>query len=312
VTGLVTLTAEQRAVFGKKIVVASHALADNPLFSDSHLIHLLDNYPREYLFVLTMGSELEKPDENLSVAYEGFSGEELLRAVKRGRLWVNATRADLASRELRELVGELYAGLSEECPNFAADDVRATVLISSPRALVYYHMDGNPSLLWHVRGKKRVWVYPALDDRVMSRTLIEDIFASATHEYAPYSHTFDVHATELDLMPGSVASWPQNAPHRVTNLEGLNVSLSTEHWTPDAQRRARVYQANRFLRLKTGYHPRSTKERGLVSLGKVLTWKALSKLGVTAAGDKRHVHRMRLDPDAERGCVSIGASPGAE
>jgi quercetin dioxygenase-like cupin family protein len=29
------------------------------------------------------------------------------------------------------------------------------------------------------------------------------------------------------LEPGDVVSWPHNAPHRIENLDSLNVSLST-------------------------------------------------------------------------------------
>ena len=62
---------------------------------------------------------------------------------------------------------------------------RGTLLISSPRALVYYHADGPASALWHIRGRKRIWIYPALDGRYIQRELLEDIFAGVRHEYLP-------------------------------------------------------------------------------------------------------------------------------
>ena len=48
--------------------------------------------------------------------------------------------------------------------------------------------------------------------------------------------------------PGQLLTWPQLTPHRVTNIEGLNVSLSTEHKNARARRRINVHEANHFLR----------------------------------------------------------------
>ena len=117
--------------------------------------------------------------------------------------------------------------------------------------MVYFHVDGPPSFLWHVRGRKRVWVYPHLDERVLSRELLEDVYAGTRQEYVPYRSAFDDDAEVFDLEPGQVAMWPHNAPHRVTNLDSFNVSLVTDHWTPESRRRARLYKANRFLRVKS-------------------------------------------------------------
>ncbi len=42
---------------------------------------------------------------------------------------------------------------------------------------------------------------------------------------------FDAYATQFDLEPGDVLSWPQNSPHRVHVVEGLSVSISSFHQT---------------------------------------------------------------------------------
>ena len=57
----------------------------------------------------------------------------------------------------------------------------------------------------------------------------------------------------FDAEPGQLITWPQLAPHRVENLEGLNVSLSTEHKNARARRRLNVHTGNHVMRQRFGY-----------------------------------------------------------
>ena len=61
------------------------------------------------------------------------------------------------------------------------------------------------------------------------------------------------------------ATGPQHTPHRVTNLEGMNVSLSTEHKNPRAIRRINVHLANHFLRNRLGLPSTSTNVEGVMA-----------------------------------------------
>lgn len=113
-------------------------------------------------------------------------------------------------------------------------------MISSPTAMVYYHCDATTNILWHIRGLKRIWVYPACDERFISQRLMEDIFASVMDEEVPYDPSFDDDAVAFDLKPRDVVSWPFNAPHRIMNLGTVNVSLSNvppvgNHGAPPAR-----------------------------------------------------------------------------
>ena len=284
---LVILAPDAGADLDRRLVVAKHRLGTDSdtasLFSDAAIAGILDDYPSEWLFALTMGSDPQRPEDNDRVRHTDASGAELLEAVRRGRLWLNITNIDRVDTRLRILTDRLYAEVAAAVPGFTVDESHATLLVSSPRAMVYFHVDGPPSFLWHVRGRKRVWVYPHLDERVLSRELLEDVYAGTRQEYVPYSQSFDDMAEVCDLEPGDVAMWPHNAPHRVANLDSLNVSLVTDHWTPDARRRARVYKANRFLRVRTPIpHGRlGTSETGPMAITKV----ALHQLG----------RRLRLD-----------------
>jgi hypothetical protein len=92
-----------------------------------------------------------------------------------------------------------------------------------------------------------VWVYPG-DERFAPREWVEMIFTRESDDDLPYRPEFDQHATACDLHPGEMLTWPQNRPHRVENVSGLNVSLTTEHYTPEAMKKRMTYLSNRYLR----------------------------------------------------------------
>jgi len=301
---VVRLSASDRTEFGRRPLVAAHNLHQSGLFTDAALVELLDRYPRQYLHALTMGTDPARTENRLAV-HDGVSGADLLRAVKHGRLWLNITRVDRADRRYRELIDQLYDQIAAQVHGFRPDFSQGTLLVSSLHALVYYHVDGPASVLWHIRGRKRVWVYPALDERYMQREHLEDIIAGIRHEYLPYENAFDQAAQVYDLEPGQWIAWPQNAPHRVTNLDSVNVSLSTEHFTRESRRRARVYGANRFFRTRFGLHGLSAREQGPAALVKSVVHRLASKAGLDRLQPKQHIPSMRVDPDAPGGVVGL-------
>lgn len=301
--------ARQGIDFGRRPMRASHNLHRHELFSDAALIDLLDRFPRQHLYALTMGDDPTDTEGNRLAVHDGVSGAELLEAVKNGRLWLNITRVDRADAAYRALIDDLYAQLAAQAPGFLPLVTQGTLLISSPNVLVYYHADAPASVLWHIRGRKRVWVYPALDERYMKREHLEDIFAGVRHEYLPYETKFDEAALVYDLEPGQWVTWPQNAPHRVTNLDSVNVSLSTEHFTRQTRQRARVYTANRFFRTRLGMRNLSTREDGVGAIVKILLHRAANKVGLDPLQIKRHVPAFRVDPRAPHGVTPLDAAP---
>jgi hypothetical protein len=307
---VVELSAGNSVAFGRRPLVARHNLHQHELFSDAALADLLDHFPREHLYALTMGDDLTRTDDNRLALHDGVSGAELLRAVRNGRLWLNITRVDRADRRYRALIDQLYADLSAQIPGFSPVASQGTLLISSPHVVVYYHADAPASALWHIRGRKRIWIYPAQDERYIQREHLEDIFAGVRHEYLPYEHAYDEAAVVYDLEPGQWVTWPQNAPHRVTNLDSVNVSLSTEHFTRESRRRARVYTANRFFRTRLGLRDLSARESGATALMKTVLHRLASKAGLDPLQCKRHVPSMRVDPDAARGVVALESVRG--
>ena len=301
-------TIHHRSSVGRATFLAKHRLAELDLFTDEALAELLDNHPRNRLIALTMGSDLTKPHENRMAVVDRVSGAELLRAVKQGRLWVNVVGIEKTHPRYRALVESLYHETTAQCPGFVAEEPRGTLLISSPNALVYYHVDGPPSLLWHIRGTKRVWVYPPLQEALVAREMLEDIFAGVRQEYVPYRPSFDAQSEVLDLEPGDVVGWAQNAPHRVTNGDIFNVSLSTEHTTEASRRRMRVYCANRLLRHQLGYRQPTIREHGLRAAVKASLYRACKAAGLDPGRNKAHIPEMSIDSTAPLGCVPLHSS----
>lgn len=296
---------DAQARFGREVVIAKHDLPDHPFFTDAALTALLDRFPRHLLYAITMGNDPER-EENQLVDHRAASGAQLLEAVRRGRLWLNITSVDSADEGYRALLGELRAQLTAQIPGLQPDGMRATLLVSSPRAMVYFHADGPPSVLWHIRGAKRVSVWPALDERFLPRPTLEDIFRGSAPEYVPFKNAFDEHATAFDMEPGQFAAWPQNAPHRVTNLDSINVSLSTEYFTRASRKRARAYAANSFFRRRFGVQlPPAIS--GPTALAKVVLHKVAKKLGMDPdpSRGKRRIPTLRIAADAPNGVAEL-------
>jgi hypothetical protein len=165
-------------------------------------------------------------------------------------------------------------------------------------------------LLWQVRGTKRIWVYPAQDRSLVDQELMEDIFANFADEEIPYSGQFDEKAKTYELRPGEVLSWPLNSPHRVTNVEGVNISLSTVHETEETDRRKLVYCANRLFRRTYHLPLRSTDESGLASCLKRLAYRGFRRAGLVKTPPRRaYLARLRIDPDSAMGYCPVGEAP---
>ena len=116
--------------------------------------------------------------------------------------------------------------------------------------------------LWRIRGPKRVWLYDAHDKRHLLDEVLERVVLRETEEDIPYDPAWDGDARAIDLEPGWALSWPQNAPHRVDNIDGLNVSITTDYFIPAATRKYGVYFANGMLRRRFGLRPASTRSSG--------------------------------------------------
>ena len=228
------------------VVRARHRLRETGLFSDEKLIELFDRHDPDELLVYRMGEDHHKLEDFQYGSRGSLKAAELLDAVRAGKLWLNVINMTTNHAIFENLVNDIYHELEGKVPGFKTLFRSANLLISSPTAQVYYHADAPLNMLWHLRGEKRVWVYPG-DERFAPRKWVEMIFTRESDDDLPYRPEFDEFATAYDLKPGDMLTWPQNRPHRVENLSGVNVSLTTEHYTPEAMKKRMTYLANRYL-----------------------------------------------------------------
>ena len=232
------------------------------------------------------------------------SGEDLWNAVEKGRLWLNIISLEKHSRDYAKLVQRMYAHLDERCP-YLGDLIASytTMLISSPGAQVYYHMDESPNMLWHISGQKRLWAHPAMDLRFVLQDFLEEIYTGEISEFLPYKAEFDNAAESFLLTPGKVVSWPHNAPHRIENLT-MNVSLTTSFRAPTQQRRALVQRANRYILRNLGITNRSMAEEGIGSAIKRFSFRVINKIKPFKPTKHPHddyVTNLQIDPNAPNG-----------
>ena len=285
--------------FGITPQVSQHQFHQLDLFSDSALEALLDNYPRHWLQCYTMGSNPEKHHEWTPVHIDESSGSEILEALHKGRMWVNVINIDKYNGEYAELIAQMYQVINANCEHITnAKSSFSALLISSPGVQVYCHVDADANMLWHLKGRKRVWVYPTRDTRFAPQTYVEEIIGEVRHENVPFERWYDDHAFSHELAPGEVVSWPQHSPHRVENI-GFNVSLTTSYGSRESRRQLGVHGFNHYILKPLGFKNRSITRTGPIAEIKSFSFFVLKKLGLLKKGERASTYVSDLQLDAK-------------
>jgi hypothetical protein len=259
-------TPEKARDFTRTNLAFQHDLHERPMFSDEGLVSLIDRYPRDRLGVFTMGHDPVDWQSWRRGSPGNLTGDQLLMAAKEGRIWLNLRHTNDYLPDYAALEDEIFAEKAAMSGQrtFKRD---LGMLISSPDAQVFYHLDTPLVSLWQLRGEKRVWVYPVADSHVTAEQL-ERVVLRETAEQLAFHTGMDATSEVFDLIPGRMVTWRQNAPHRIVNGPMLNVSLSIEFMTPAALMRANVIYANGVLR-KTGLTPRLQTAPHPMALAKI-------------------------------------------
>ena len=213
-TGIVThWDPAETAGFARRLIGFRHTLHERPMFSDEGLASILDRYPRQALGVFTMGEDLEDWRSWRRGSAGAMSGDQLLAAVQEGRLWLNLRHANEHLSEFAALCDEISAE-KEKALRTRVLNRDLGLLISSPKARVFYHLDVPYSSLWQVRGEKRFWLYPRTEPYVQPAWLERCVQGTAEGQM-PFSPAWDEVSAARTLTAGDMITWPQNAPHRV-------------------------------------------------------------------------------------------------
>lgn len=258
--------AHSKETFGRDILLAEHNISKSDLFSDDGLAALLDEYPRENLDIWTFGKQREGCNTPTRGRAPKMSGRDIVEAVHHGEIWLNLRRAGDEIFDLSHVAQTIYDSL-EDISGQRLGKKDMGLLISSPNVEVNYHLDIPMVALFHLRGRKRIWMYPVQEELAPS-TYIEEIVHMKREEELPYRSEFDALAKVFDLEPGMGLTWPQLAPHRIQNANSLNVSLSCEFMTVKSLVNANAAYTNAFLRQNMNMSPVLTNELNAGAFGK--------------------------------------------
>lgn len=293
------------AVWGHQPLKLDHSLHLSPLFSMAALSELIDRYPREHYSLIHMGGRGGRRFwREGDIA--GMKGSEVIDWIKNGRMWLNLRNVKNVDRNYADLLNAAYEEIALRAPGAPMFDTKMGILISSPLAQVYYHADLPGQALWQIHGKKRLYLYPRSHPFLRPEDL-ENIALFGVEVDMPYQAWYDDFAQVFELEAGNMAHWPLNAPHRVENLDCLNVSVTTEHWTRDIQRRHKVNVANGLMRHALGITPKSRAIAGPGYWSKAVMQAVLRRSNwVKSQRAKRREIAFKLDPMTPGGIVELG------
>ena len=306
-TVLTDWDADKAKLWGKAPIVARHNVHEREMFTDAGLARLLDTYPREKLGIYTMGRSNADDRVFRRGKADDMPGADLLQAVANGRLWLNLRACNERVAEFGALSDELFGSLEAVNPGLRTFKRDVGVLISSPNAQVFYHLDIPMVALWQVRGVKRFHVYPVGEPFARDEQ-IESIILKETEEEISYQPIFDRDAQVIDLEPGMMATWPQNAPHRIENHNVLNVSLSCEFQTMDSVLKANAMYANGVLRRRWGHNPSIARDTGLRRYAKAGLARAMKAFMAGKGYERQTPVTFVVDPNVQGSVRDIAAA----
>ncbi|MDZ4363529.1 cupin-like domain-containing protein [Brevundimonas sp.] len=236
--------------------VHPHRLVEQGFATDEVLAGVLDRYPAE-LFDINLYDYDDAGQVSLRTGARGrLNGEDLLAAIQQGRLWVNLRGVEAAWPQLWAAAMADFGTIQATYPGMRAVTNAGQLILSSPAARVPYHFDAAGVVLFHLRGRKRLFVYPG-DEAHLAEADMENVVTRQTTEELPYSLAFEPDAQVVDLEPGQALTWPLYAPHRVENLDRFCVSLSMDYQTWPSRWRNGALYTNAVLR-RVGARPRHT------------------------------------------------------
>lgn len=281
--------------FQKEIITFGHGLPETELFTDEALIALLDKHPAHMLDVNSMGDadHPKYPNKFRTGDFRNIPGKVLLEAAKAGRVFINVRNAMNIHPEYKEVLDQMYGGIAEKTGN-KAYTAKGSILISSPISQTPYHFDKTEVILWHIRGAKRIVLYPRTQ-KFIPDTAFEKAVTNILDDDLPYDASFDKEATIFDLEPGQALTWPLNSPHRVDN-SAFCVSVTTEYSTRESGMKNAAMVTNATLRHKFGMDVSYEKDGKAARQIKSIFGRVLKKTGIAHKTVTKDMVTFTIDP----------------
>ena len=138
----------------------------------------------------------------------GLPGDQVIEAISKGRFRLNLRNTSEVNARYRTLLDAIFDELHGAIPGFASYGERSGILISSPKAQVYYHHDNPGQILVQIAGRKRVYVYPP-EKPFLTPEDLENIAVSDV-ELSMYSYAewFDEYDRIFEAKPGKSCIGP--------------------------------------------------------------------------------------------------------
>lgn len=286
-------TDKHTSLFGKDIINVKHRLSETGLFTDDALALLLDKHPSNQLDVCTMSADHKLyPNKFRTGDFRDCDGKTLIEAAKAGKIWINVRKAMNIHPEYKAVLDNMYGAIAE-ITGQPAFNARGGILISSPAARVPYHCDQTETILWHVRGKKRIYIYP-LTEKYLPDEAYHDIITNDCEDDIPYTADLDEGARVFDLGEDEMISWRLNAPHRVDN-QSYCISVTTEFSTKESAFKNSVMFTNAVLRQKFGVSSRWADASMPEKYVKSIAGRVLRKIGAYDIGQSKDMVTFKVD-----------------
>jgi hypothetical protein len=223
-----------------------HKIHTSGLADDDALAATLDRYPEALLDINAYSYDAEG-QVSLETGRRGRAdGATLLRAIQEGKVWVNLRDAQDAHPELWSHIQPAFDAIARDL-GVKPIKVTGQLILSSPQTKVPYHFDASGVVLFHLRGVKKLWVYPT-DEAHLPQDAAEQVIMRTQTEELPYRLAYDDDAEVVEIHPGQALTWPLYAPHRVENQGVFNVSLSLDFQTWETRLTRGAHYANGVMR----------------------------------------------------------------
>lgn len=307
---LVEFSKENIEKYSKQVTIARHMLEDTGLFTDEALAKLLDAHPNHLIDFQHIPDHPDYPEQQVTVDFTGADGEQMLKAAKsEGKVWINIREAMNRHPEYNKALNKIHSEMEKYTgKNSDRRNSRGGILISSPTAGTPYHADPTITHLWHIRGHKKMWVYPRTEE-FLPEDSYESIILGEINEDMPFSYDLDKGAihSPVDLHGGELVTWPHRSPHRVENVSYC-VSMAMEFSTRESAFVNAAVFTNGLMRRRLGMNPSYNKASLPEKLAKVAMGRALQKMGAAKSHKRSDMVLFKFDPTAA-GYVSPVETP---
>ena len=243
---------EHTRKFQNETLRVKHDLISTGLFSDEALSELLDKHPKDQLDVCAISNHPIYQHKFRTGDVRDVDGKTLIEAAKDGTIWMNLRKAMNIHPEYSAVLDKMYGEIAT-LTGMKPINARGGILISSPAAKVPLHFDATETVLWHIRGQKRVILYPQTES-ILPDEEYETFMYKVTEDYLPHDPSMEEETESFDLKEGEMITWALNRPHRVEN-QSYCVSVTTEYSTHESRVKNAAMYTNAVLRQKFGLSP---------------------------------------------------------